>query len=487
MASAKKSTERRSYGTRLGTRFSLTMSFVLALVMLAAGAYLYDRTVKAAQDVQERSFVEAVKLRGKPMDTIFQPIQGNPMQRFEQDSIERIDVVLATDAKTTGWLYRASDVARHRNDPAAGHRYENNPDYENGYEDGFKDGHQLFVPAALREKAGEGLLPLILGVTLAVILVGAFVAWFIGGTVSHPLALIVEDIAQIARGNLRHRTRVRAGGEIMMLARSIDRMASELESAQGAALEQSQRERELALAGDVREALLPQTRPQLQGYRITALHVGSPSPGGDFHDFVEYEDGRVGLLVCDVSGRGVPGAMIGAVARSYLRAELAHSDDVAQAFSRVNRELARDLRRGMFVSALFALIDPREGIATVACAGHKLALVRYTAEDKKIRVVHPEGIALGFDKGPVFDGKLVPQKVPIERGDRLVLSTTGALQVLDPQGAELGEKGFYRLVLQGSSQPGEAMLESVRQGLEAHAAGTPFPNDISILAITREA
>ena len=483
---AKKSSEHKFSGTRLGARFSLTMSVALALVMLAAGAFLYDRVVKAAQDVQEGSFVEAVKLHGdKLKETMFVPLKDSKVERFEGGAIERIDVVLASDAKVTGWLYRASDISRNRaKDPG---RYENNADYDKGFEDGFKDGHQLFVPANMRERAGEGLLPLILGVTLAVILVGAFVAWFIGGTVSHPLSLIVDDIAQIARGNLRHRTRVRAGGEIALLARSIDRMAVELESAQGAALEQSQRERELSLAGDVREALLPQSLPRLLGYTIAALHVGSPSPGGDFHDFVEYEDGRIGLLVCDVSGRGVPGAMIGAVARSYLRAELAHTDDVEQAFARVNRELARDLRRGMFVSALYVLVDPREGVATVACAGHKLALVRYTAEDKKIRVVHPEGIALGFDKGPVFERALKPQKVPIEKGDRLVLATTGAVQVLDPSGAELGEKGFFRLVLQSSTRPTQDMLAALEQALEAHAQGTPFPNDISTLAISREA
>jgi len=481
----RKASEHRFSGTGLGARFSLTMSVALALVMLAAGAFLYERMVMAAQDEQERSFVEAVKLHGEASrESIFQPLKDSKVAHFEADSVERIDVVLVKENQQ-GWLYRSAATERHsEKDPK---RYENNPDFDDGYADGFKDGHQLFVPDAMRERAGEGLLPLILGVTLAVILVGAFVAWFIGGTVSHPLALIVEDIAQIARGNLRHRTRVRAGGEIQLLARSIDRMAVELESAQGVALEQSQRERELSLAGDVREALLPQSTPQLPGYRIAALHVGSPAPGGDFHDFIEYADGRIGLLVCDVSGRGVPGAMIGAVARSYLRAELSHTDDVAQAFSRVNRELSRDLRRGMFVSALFVLVDPREGIATVACAGHKLALVRYTAEDKRIRVVHPEGIALGFDKGPVFDRTLKLLKVPIEKGDRFVLSTTGAVQVLNGSGEELGEKGFYRLILQCSSRPTPAMLDSLKQALEAHAAGTPFPNDISTVAISREA
>jgi serine phosphatase RsbU (regulator of sigma subunit) len=461
------------------------MSIALALVMAAAGVFLFTRAVAQAEKTQELAFLEAVKLRGKPADTAYQPIQGSSVQTFEDGTLQRIDVVLTKDSKTTGWLYRAKDTERHSTkDPR---RYENNQDYEHGYEDGFKDGHQLFVPQSLREQAGEGLPILILGVTLAVILVGALVAWIIGGSVSHPLALIVDDIAQIARGNLRHRTRVRAGGEVMQLARSIDRMAADLEAARDAAFEQNRRERELSLASDVREALLPQTTPRLAGHELAARHVSSPTPGGDFHDFIEYSDGRVGFLVCDVSGRGVPGAMIGAVARSYLRAELLHHEDVAVAFARANRALSRDLRRGMFVSAMFALVDPREGVATVVCAGHKLPLVRYTGADGKIRVVHPEGIALGLDKGPVFERALRPLRVPLEPGDRLVCATTGAPAVRNPQGSELGEKEFFKLVLQHSARATEQMLDGVLAGIEAHAAGTPFPTDLSIVAVSRPA
>ena len=485
MARAKKGSELRLSGTRLSTRFSITMSVALALVMLAAGAFLYHFTRSAAQDTQEASFVEAVALRGSPMDTLFMPIQGRPRVEFQNNTIERIEVQLASDAKKAGYLYSAKNDERHRTKNPD--RFTKNDDYDFGYDDGYKDGHKLFVPMEAKDKAGEGLLPLIVGVTLAVILVGAFVAWMIGNAVSHPLELIVNDIAQIARGDLRHRTRVRTGGEIMMLAKSIDRMAGNLEEAQTAQLEQSSRERELGLATEVREALLPQTTPVLPGYELGALHVDCPTPGGDFHDFFELEDGRVGLLACDVSGRGIPGAMIGAVARSYLRVELGSGEDIASALARVNRELARDLRRGMFVSALYVLVDPREHAAMVACAGHKLALVRYCASDKKVRVVHPEGIALGFDKGPVFERALKLQKVPLEPGDRLVIATTGCVQIKNAAGEELGEKGFFRSVLAHAELPTDDMLARLEKAFEAHAGGEPFPNDISIVTVARKA
>lgn len=478
MAKPKKDSDLRLSGSTLSTRFSMSMSIALAVVMIGAGVFLYSWIVGKASEIQEQAFVEAVSFQG-PWQQVYledvkreaeglpprpgkseaaQPIQGTTKE-FAGTDVRRVDVMYGETFSKAGFMYIYKDVKP-----------------------------PLIVSADTKAKAGEGLLGMILAVTLCVILVGALVAWMIAASVSAPLQLIVSDINQIASGNLRHRTRVRAGGEILLLAKSIDRMAGNLESAQAAQLELSVREREIGVASEVREALLPQTTPVVKGYTIGALHVDCPTPGGDFHDFLELADGRVGILVCDVSGRGIPGAMIGAIARSYLRSELEKcGDDVAGAMSRANRSIARDARRGMFVTAMYVLLDPKEGIATVACAGHKLPIVRFTAEDSKIRVVHPEGIALGFDKGPVFDRTLQVQKIPIEKGDRIVVSTTGAVQVRNAAGEEVGEKAFYRFVLQHAKVPCDTMLENVKAALETHADGEPFPNDISIVALARGA
>jgi serine phosphatase RsbU (regulator of sigma subunit) len=478
MARAKKEGELRLSGTRLGTRFSIMMSIALALVMLGAGAYLYDRTIGLAEEIQEGAFVEAVRIQGPDQKRFLEVYRKDTLNLSvaENERLKDADQVRGTEEKqfAEGMVVR-KEVLYGANKSQHGYQYM--------YTDVRPP---LIVPKDTSENAGRGLLGLILGVTLCVILVGAFVAWMIGNAVSRPLEMIVDDIAQISRGDLRHRTRVRAGGEIMLLAKSIDRMAGNLEVAQAAQLELSVREREISLAGEVREALLPASTPDIPGYDLGALHVDSSTPGGAFHEFIQCDDGTVGLLVCDVSGRGIPGAMIGAIARSYLRVELARERDLARALSRVNQELARDVRRGMYATALYVVIDAREGVATVACAGHKLPLIRYAASDGKIRLVHPEGIALGFDNGPVFDRTLEVQKVPIEPGDRILIATTGPVQVKNKAGEELGEKGFYRHVLQHAGKPTAAMLDELEKALEQFAQGQPFPNDISIITVARK-
>ena len=488
MARTKKDSDLSLSGQSLASRFAITMTIALAAVMLAAGAFLYTRMVGAAEGVQEKTFVEATRLQGPLLQQQREDMEAEIRQKVYGEKPDtgkkRIEApIRAPDATTesfaNGEVMRV-DAIWGEGKQTRGHMYV----YRSGGEDVMPP---LLVPAEARATAGEGLLPIILGVTLFVILAGAVVAYMVGNAVSRPLELIVGDIAQISRGDLRHRTRVRVGGEIMLLAKSIDRMAGNLEQAQAAQMELSVREREIALAGDVREALLPQGTPQVAGYDLGSLHVDSPTPGGDFHEFLELDDGRLGLLVCDVSGRGIPGAMIGAIARSYLRVELARGGDVAAALVRANAELARDVRRGMYVTALYVLVDAKEGIATVACAGHKMPLIRYAAADKKIRLIQPEGIALGLDKGPVFEQTLKVQKMPIEPGDRIVIANTGPVGVRSEAGEELGEKAFYRHVLQHAGMTTEAMLEAVRADLQAFAGEEPFPNDISIVSLRRKA
>lgn len=465
-------------GSTLGARFSLTMSLALAVVMIAAGVFLYGRVLKVADRIQENAFIEAVQIQG--------PLQARIL---EEQRTMLLGLKPPEGAVETAMPVKDKEPATFANGDVVRTEVKYGPNFsKQGYLYQFKDMRPpMIVPMTTREQAGEGLFGLILGVIIGVILVGALVAWLVGNAVSRPLATIVDDIAQISRGDLRHRTRVRAGGEIMLLAKSIDRMAGNLEEAQAAQLELSVREREIALAGDVREAMLPASTPVVAGFEIGSLHVDSPTPGGDFHDFVQLDDGRLLLLVCDVSGRGIPGAMIGAIARSYLRVELARESDLASALAQVNANLARDVRRGMYVTAMLVVIGPNQDKVSVACAGHKMPLIRYTAADKKVRLVQPEGIALGFDKGPVFTRTLQLQHFTVERGDRILIANTGPVQVKNAAGEELGEKAFYRQVLQSSSLPTTDMLERLKRSLDEYAGEAPFPNDISIVTVARGA
>lgn len=446
----------------LRAQFAIAMSIALAVVVPMANYAIYQSANKALREGQRAS------LRDAAYATAVEKHEGRTPKiasRVVRDGhVVRADAEFgAPDARIEGVAYRVTK------DPAG---------------DDFI-GDTLLVPAD-SERGGGGLLQLMSWLTLMVIIVGAIVSVVVSGSMTRPLEFLVEDVRHLARGNLAHRTRVRGGGEVASVARAIDRMATELKEAQDAELELSAREREMEVAGEVREALLPQETPQLAGYGIAGLHVESEQSGGTFHDFITCDDGALGVLVCDVSGLGLPGALVGATARSYLRSELARNADVADALKRVNRQVAGDMRRGMYVTALYLRLEPGSNVVQVACAGHKLPLVRCST-DGAVRLVQPEGIALGFDKGPVFDRALQVQSVELDPGDRLVLSGAVIAGVVNPDGEELGEKAYYTLARKMSKLDAEGMLDAIVTAVETYADGEPFPSDLSIAAVAREA
>jgi len=445
----------------LRTKFTLAMTVALALVMTAAGFLLVSGVSRVAREATEQRLADALYLTANEGRHSNYEQEGGLGVHVGTTGVIRIPVVYGLEH---------------------GHRYKAEI-YQGKKPDGTW-AHLLVAPES--EKYGRDMLGLILGITFAVIAVGALVAVWVAGQVAAPLEQRVDDVRRISHGELDHRPRVRAGGEVALLAKTIDRMVGTLREAQDAELELSVAEREMEVAAEVHDALLPDATPEVEGYQLGVLQIGCPTPGGDFFDFLPFEDGRIGLLLCEVSGKGVPGALVAATARSYLRTVLGGARDVAEGLKKVNRYLAKDVRRGMYVTAMYVLLDPDAGRAELACAGHKVPLLRYSAAERKIRTLQPEGIALGFDKGPIFDRALQTVQIELDPGDRLVLSNTGPLLVQDPDGEELGEEAFYRAVLKHSKRPTGKMLGALEEVFEEHADEEPYPNDITILTVRRE-
>ena len=448
----------------LSARFALSMTLALSVVMAGAGFFLFSTTRNIVDGAVYAATRDATKLNAENQEAL---ARTDGKRIYEQTSDT---AAVLEDGFLTKFDVRITDGS-HDGENANLYRWKNRGD--------------LLVPESSANPADD-LLGLFLGVSAAVILVGLGVSLLVAGKVTKPLEGLVNDVRSIGRGNLRHRSQVHAGGEVGDLARQIDRMAGALADAQEAEIELGMREREREVAQEVQEALLPDDPPELAGYHVGHLHAGAAEPGGDFHDFLTV-NGKLVVLVCDVSGAGVPGALVGATARAYLRNELSRGGELEAIFKKVNRDIARDVRRGMYVTALCIVFDPEEHIATVACAGHKIPLIRWDAAEKQVRLLQPEGIALGFDKGPVFDRSLELKRIPVEPGDRLVLSNTGPASVVNPDGTEVGEKAFYKAVARNSEQPPEVMLKKVLGGLEKFADEEPFPKDISIVVLARDA
>jgi serine phosphatase RsbU (regulator of sigma subunit) len=343
----------------------------------------------------------------------------------------------------------------------------------------------VYMSASAIEEATTALMGQVMLLAIAFVFVGAFVAWFAGRHVTRPLKLLQDDLRIVASGDLEHRTEPRSRDEIGELARSFDRMTQSLHAARVAERGAAASVHQMAVAGEVATSLFPAKLPEIPGFDLAGHHETSGTLGGEYYDVLELPGGRFGLLVGSASGRGLPAAMVMTMARSFLAAMARSSSDPGAMLRDVNALLSSDLRRGMYVTVLLAVLDPATGTLTVANAGHSPLLLFRAAGDGRLLPVHSEGIALGFDKGPVFDRTLKVVRLSLQAGDRVVLYTPGVTRVTGAEGDELGEERFAGLVRREAVHPAALFVRRMAALVKKFRGEQPLTEDVTLLSLGR--
>ncbi len=343
------------------------------------------------------------------------------------------------------------------------------------------------VVALSAEKIGESLSRVLMSLVLLTVVflgVGIGVSFLVAQRITKPIQQLAEDIETVAAGELEHRTQAHSSDEIGVLARTFDRMTQSLFELQGVEKKQAAQEHQIEVAREVQAALLPEKLPPVPGFECAAVSRVAAKVAGDFYDVSEMAAGAKLLAVVSASGGGVPGAMVVTMARSLLKALAGNESSPAELLRRVNHFLAPDLRRGMYVSALLVRVDPGSGKIVVANAGHHpLLIVKKGATAAS--PLHSDGIALGFDKGPIFDRTIKDRELELLAGQRLLLCARSLFGVKDAEGREIGEAAVYELFARESARAGEEFVAAVLAELERFRAGAEASDDVTFLTVRR--
>jgi predicted ester cyclase len=204
-----------------------------------------------------------------------------------------------------------------------------------------------------------------------------------------------------------------------------------------ARLEQELRERErieqdLTVARSIQQASLPKEVPTLEGWQIAPYYQPAREVGGDFYDFLELPNGRLGIVVGDATGKGVPAALVMASGRSMLRALAQASNSPRDVLRRVNNALVTDIPPNMFVTCFYAVLDPESGLLRYANAGHDLPyLHHHDGEAKELRVT---GMPLGLMSSMGYE----EMELVLEAGESVLFYSDGLVEAHDPKGEMFG-------------------------------------------------
>ena len=239
-------------------------------------------------------------------------------------------------------------------------------------------------------------------------------------------------------------------------------------------------ERELQVARTIQQASLPREVPQLEGWRITPIYQPAREVGGDFYDFLELDDGRLGIVVGDATGHGVPAALVMASARSMLRAVAQGSNSPGDTLRRVNDPLATEIPPNMFVTCFYCILDPKSGSLSYANAGHDLPYVWHGGACEELRA---RGMPLGLLPGMHYEQK----EIVLQKGESALLYTDGLVEAHNPQREMFGFPRLQTLVSEHAEEERsleEALLEELYSFV---GEGWEQEDDITLLTLRRSA
>ena len=244
-------------------------------------------------------------------------------------------------------------------------------------------------------------------------------------------------------------------------------------------------EKEIRTARDVQKILLPAGNPEVPGFSIAGTNLPAQLVSGDYFDYIEVDEDHLGIVIADVSGKGIAASLIMAMCRSVIRANAAYNHSPANVLRAANRQLFPDIREDMFISLAYAILDKRNGELLIARAGHDPPL-HFIKESGEIRPIKPKGIAIGIDDGEVFDRAIALETVALTPGDTVLLYTDGVNEALDPGGEEFGMQRLLDIFKTQSSKTADGLVESITAEIQRFAGNAPQNDDITLIAVQKQ-
>lgn len=247
-------------------------------------------------------------------------------------------------------------------------------------------------------------------------------------------------------------------------------------------LAQAQLERELQLAHELQQSLMPRQTPQIPGWRFASWWRPARDVSGDFFDFIALDERHLGVVVADVSDKGMAAALFMVLGRSAVRGSVARDRHPAESITQVNRLLHADSERSMFITMVYAQIDTATGQVIWVNAGHNPPF-KFAATGGDLTPLMPTGVLLGIQP----DGHWAEDTTRLAPGDTLVLYTDGITEAFSPTGEMFGDERLMAVLSAHRNQPAEQIVDAIKQALASFMSSNLATDDITVVVIQREA
>ena len=239
---------------------------------------------------------------------------------------------------------------------------------------------------------------------------------------------------------------------------------------------------ELNKAKEIQRNLMPKQFPAMPGYELQAFYQPYDQVGGDYYDVIPIDNDHVGILVADVSGHGISGAMVMVMVRSAIHMYANSTTSPRALLEKVNPLITRDILPGLFVTVYYAVLNMPQRILTCSCAGHNPAIF-WDYQTKQSRYTQKGGMPLGILSGPAFTATLKEEVIPMKRGDRIILYTDGMVETMDPNGDEFSEERFMVEVNRSAGQHSSVCVKHLVTSVIRFQDTAPQHDDLTLITL----
>jgi len=333
------------------------------------------------------------------------------------------------------------------------------------------------VQSAIRDSILRTIL-----VSLVVILIGILISFILSNSITRPIRKLTDVVQMMGQGDLSHRVEVKSRDEVGVLARSFNKMADDLklymEDLRRTTAENERMQKEMEIGKGIQQSFLPESPPKVEGFEIAALNTPALEVGGDFFDFIPISLDSWGLVIADVSGKGVPAALFMALSRTLIRAYAKGNPTISDTILRANNMIAEEERANMFVTLFYGVLDAKRKTLAYVNAGHNPPLV-LGGKEGGIVMLSAKGIALGV----MPDILLEEKEIQLREGEIVLLYTDGVTEAVNGGNEQFGQQRLIKVVEDNRSLSAQELVKRIEQEVITFSEGQPQFDDLTVMVV----
>ena len=248
-------------------------------------------------------------------------------------------------------------------------------------------------------------------------------------------------------------------------------------------IEKERMEEELSIARDLQTSMLPAACPTIKGFEIAAYSVSAREVGGDFYDFIEMGEDKVGMVIGDVTGKSVSGALVMSASRSVFRMLSEENLSVGEIMIRANRRTKKDIKSGMFVALLYAVLNSEDRTLSMCSAGQTQPIY-WSSETCESTLVETKGDT--FPLGILEDVGYQETRLHLAPGDKIVLYTDGIVEAMNDKEEIFGFERLIEIVQGARSMTADSLLKEILDKVNVFAGGAAQHDDLTVIIISAD-